>query len=37
VVELAKSLKGYKGSNEWIKSLREKDDIKEEANTYYDL
>lgn len=33
VVELAKSLRGYKGSDEWIKSLREKDNVKEESNT----
>ena len=32
VLELADSLKGFKGSDDWLNSLREKDVAKEEAN-----
>lgn len=32
MVDLAKSLKGYKSSDSWLKTLREKDDAKEEIN-----
>ncbi len=32
VVELANSLKGYKGPDDWIASLREKDNLKEQTN-----
>ena len=32
VVRLAEGIKGFKGSDEWIQSLREKDDAKEQVN-----
>jgi len=32
IVELATALKGYKGPDDWIQILREKDDEKEQAN-----
>jgi hypothetical protein len=32
IVEVAASLKGFKGSDEWVNGLREKDNVKEEAN-----
>lgn len=32
MVKLADSLKGFKGSDEWISTLRSKDDAKEEIN-----
>lgn len=32
IVELAESLKGFKGSNDWLEFLRAKDDAKEEIN-----
>lgn len=34
IVKLAESLKGYKGSSDWINFLREKDNSKEEVNQY---
>lgn len=32
IVKLAESLKGFKGSEDWINTLREKDNVKEELN-----
>ena len=32
VLKLAGSIKGFKGSDEWLQSLREKDNAKEDAN-----
>lgn len=32
LVKLADSLKGFRGSDEWINALREKDNAKEEIN-----
>ena len=34
IVKLAESLKGFKGSSDWINTLREKDNSKEEVNQY---
>ena len=32
LVDLSNSLRGFKGSDEWVSSLRSKDNVKEEAN-----
>jgi hypothetical protein len=32
IVDVAAALKGFKGSDEWINTLREKDNVKEETN-----
>lgn len=32
IVKLAESLKGFKGNADWINTLREKDNAKEELN-----
>lgn len=37
VVDLAEGIKGYRGSDDWINELREKDNVKEDINLYYVL
>ena len=32
IVELTESLKGFRGSNDWLDQLRAKDNVKEESN-----
>jgi len=32
IVKLSESLKGFKGSDEWISTLRAKDNVKEDLN-----
>ena len=34
VVDLAEGIKGYRGSDDWINELREKDNVKEDINLY---
>lgn len=34
LVDLSNALKGYKGSSEWIETLRKKDDEKEAINRF---